>query len=193
MARVAHRFVPATNRALDHPTVIANDVNQFIRALPDVPWFLNLGEPHPRDLEVIRIYSWDDWPGPEGGWCDWLGRYSAVVRERIEADHSARQGELDALWQKIEGTVLRLASGNVPLFDPDEDAWHGPTTCVWSAAYTACLVSWHLLLSCPLPERVVTEWDWYAAGHWPCDFAEEPPGYLDESAVNVAAGKLLVY
>lgn len=175
------------------PSVIALDLVRFIDALPGVPWFLNVGKPHLRDHEVVRIHSWDEWPGPERGWCHWFGRYQSVVRERIEAEYSSRRTELEVLWTSIQESVLNLAAAKVPLFDRDRDTWYGPTACVWFAAYTACLASWHLMLWCPLPERLFVEWTWYVAGHWPCDYAEEPPGYLDESAVYVPAGKLLVF
>jgi hypothetical protein len=43
--------------------------------------------PHPQDGEVVRVRSFDEWPGPEQGYGDWFGRYPAVVREGVEADY----------------------------------------------------------------------------------------------------------
>jgi len=175
------------------PTDIAPDIDAYLRLLETVPWFRNLGNAHPRDNTVFRIHAWKDWLGPERGFGDWFGRWQSVVRERIEASEQARLAELNALWKRIERLVVERAAAYVPLFDPEQDAWYGPTACVWGAAYTACLVGWHILLNRTLPERLTSEWEWYADGHWPCDYAEAPPGYRDDSIVDLATGKLLVY
>jgi hypothetical protein len=52
-------------------------------------------------------------------------------------------------------------------------------------------VSWHILLGRRLPKMIAGEWRWYAEGHWPCDFAEEPVG-IDEALVSFHV-KFLVY
>jgi hypothetical protein len=176
-----------------NPADIAPDVGGYLRLLETLPWFLNLGEPHPRDHDVVRIHTWEEWPGPERGYGDWFGRWQAVVREQVEASEPARRAELDKLWQSIERTVVSRAAAKVPMYDPEQDAWYGPTVCVWYAAYTACLVGWHILLNRRLPERLAAEWEWYVDGRWPCDYAEEPPGYCNRSAVDVPVGKLLVF
>lgn len=116
-----------------------------------------------------------------------------MVREHIEASEAARRAELAFHWQRLERLVVQRAAANVPDYDPDQDAWYGPTACVWYAAYTSCLLGWHVLLNRGLPERLTAEGEWYGDGHWPCDYAEEPPGYRDESAVDVPVGKLLVF
>jgi hypothetical protein len=173
------------------PRTVASDLSAFERQLRDVPWFANLGAPHSRDREVVRIRGFDEWQGPERGYGDWFGRYPAVVREQTEADHPDRRAELSAVWERIEHRVIQDAGRRVPGFG-DGDAWHGPTQCVYSAGYVAALVGWHLLLSRPLPDSVAERWSWFAAGHWPCDYADEPPGFGDESLVDVPAGRLLV-
>ncbi len=176
------------------PADIAPDIDAYLRLLESVPWFQNLGKPHPRDSEEVRIHSWEEWPGPEQGYGDWFGRWQSVVQERMAASvPPAEQGELTALWKRIERLVLERAATNVPLYDPKQDAWYGPTRCVWGAAYTACLVGWHILLNRRLPERLATEWELFRDGHWPCDYADEPPGYRDESTVDLPCGNLLVY
>ena len=169
------------------------DVTGFIKGLDAIPWFLNLGKPHPRDNEVVRIHSWEGWPGPETRLGEWFARWHSVIRERIEAEESGRRFELDALWKRVDQVVFQRAVANVPLYDPKEDAWHGPTLCLWCAAYTAGLLSWHHLLRRRIPERLVDEWHWFEDGHWPCNFAEEPPDYQDETAVEFPMVKLLVY
>jgi hypothetical protein len=175
------------------PRTIAPDLPAFLALLRNVPWFLNLGKSHSRDRNVARIHSWDQWLGPERGFGDWFGRYPAVVRERMEADHTNQRTDLEAVWLQIESLVMECAIPNVPEYDKKQDAWYGPTTCVWQAGYTAALIGCHLLLKRPLPEPIAQEWDWFADGHWPCDYAEEPHGYGDEALIDVPATKLLVY
>ena len=169
------------------------DVTVFIQGLDAIPWFLSLGKPHPRDNEVVRIHSWEEWPGPETRLGYWFAQWQSVVEERIQAEESGRRTELEALWDRVHQVVFQRAAANVPLYDPEEDAWHGPTACVWHAAYTACLLSWHLLLRRRIPERLADEWNWYTDGHWPCGFAEEPPDFEDEAPVDFPTVKLLVY
>jgi hypothetical protein len=64
---------------------------------------------------------------------------------------------------------------------------------VHAAGYIAALVGWHVLLGLPLPDPIAEEWAWLADGHWPCDYAEEPPGFGDESQIDGPAGKLVVF
>jgi hypothetical protein len=171
---------------------IARDLSAFEASLRDIPWFHNLGKPHPRDDEVHRISSFDEWRGPEQGYGDWFGRYPAMVQECVETGHASRRAELTAVWDRIERVVIEMAWPNVPGAG-EGDAHHGPTACVYDAGYIAALVGWHVLLGLPLPEPIAARWSWLTAGHWPCDYAEEPPGFGDESRIDVSAGKLVVY
>jgi hypothetical protein len=166
-----------------NPKEIAPDVPHFLALLRRVPWFRNLGKPHRWDSEVARIHSWDEWPGPEGGYGDRFARWPAVVREAIEEGESGRRNELDTLWKHAYSLVLDHAARNVPEFNPERDPWYGPTACVHDAAYTAALMAWHILLDRPVPEMIAGTWRWFAEGHWPCDFAEEPVGW-DEALVD---------
>src|SRR4051812_494611 len=109
------------------PATIAPDPGRLLDLLESVPWFTNLGKPHPRDAEVARIRSWDEWPGAEGGLGYWFGRWPASLREAIEADEIRRRAELKELWDRVYALVLDRAPRNVPEFDPAEDAWYGPT------------------------------------------------------------------
>jgi hypothetical protein len=179
-------------RTMTAPATIAPTVTDFLVLLQRVHWFTRLGQPHVRDAEVVRIHDWSGWPGPEGPWGDWFGRWPAFVRECIEADGRNRSKELESTWQQIGGLVAEQAAANVPLYDPNQDAWYGPTLCVWDAAYIASLVGWHILMSQPIGWVISERWRWLAAGHWPCAFAEEPEG-IDELLVEIPRVKLLVY
>jgi hypothetical protein len=95
---------------------------------------------------------------------------------------------------------------NVPEYRADEDAWYGPTACVWQAGYTAALVAGHVLFGCSLPDPIAEQWMWFREGHWPCGYAEDPPpnlypqldeyeevGLWNENQMDVPVSKLLVY
>ena len=172
---------------------ISGDLTGLDRLVRGIRWFRNVGRAHPRDPEVVRLQDWADWHGPEKGFGDWFGRYRAVVREHLEAAHAGRRAERDATWRQFDPLVRDLAGPNVPADWADRDPWYGPTAAVWGAGYTAALVACHVLVGSPLPDPIADQWGWLADGHWPCDYAEEPPGYRDESAVDVPAGRLVVY
>jgi hypothetical protein len=99
---------------------------------------------------------------------------------------------LKSCWQRIEHVVLKQAALNLPLFDPERDAWYGPTLCVWDAAYTASLLGWHIVLKRPIGWIIAEGWKWFADGHWPCDFAEEPEG-IDEGLFEIPHVRLQVF
>jgi hypothetical protein len=67
------------------PHTFARELLAFEELLRGVPWFRNLGRPHARDSEFVRIDNFDEWPGPEQGYGDWFGHSPAVVRERLKA------------------------------------------------------------------------------------------------------------
>jgi hypothetical protein len=174
------------------PRTLARDLPAFEAFLREVPWLGNLGRPHAREAQAARIHDWDEWHGPEGGYGDWFGRYPPVVREQLEAQYPERATELAEVWDRIERVVIKVAGSGVPGFG-EGDAHNGPTSCVYQAGYTAALVACHVRLERPIPDPIVEEWMWFTEGHWPCDYAEEPPGCWDESRVDVPAGKLQVY
>jgi hypothetical protein len=169
-----------------------SNLPQFIDSLPYIPWFRNLGKPHPNDRHVRRIRHGRDWPGPEEGYGDWFGRFPALVREQMYAENADRQVELDKTWARVEPLVLELAIANLPDYDDEADAYHWPNACAWQASYNAALVGCHILLVRPLPEPIADQWSWLTAGHWPCDYGEEPIGYW-QSIIDVPGSKLLVY
>jgi hypothetical protein len=111
------------------------------------------------------------------------------VRDAPNHDAAPDRGRITVF--QSSSSHLPRAVLNVPLFDANRDAWYGPTTCVWGAAYGSSLVAWHILLGRPIPQMIAESWRWYSEGHWPCDFAEEPVG-IDEALVAFHL-KLQVY
>jgi hypothetical protein len=77
-------------------------------------------------------------------------------------------------------------------FDPAQDAWHGPTLCVWQAAYAAGLIMCVLGSGWPVPEDLAEEWNWYLAGHWPAGLAGYPGGGPSRNRLTFPR-RLLVY
>jgi|GEM_PF-1601898 len=149
------------------------NIAEFASRLRSVPWFSNIGKPHPRDATVVRIWKWADWLGPEAGHTEGWGRYMALVHEHLERDHADRANELKATWQEIERLTMDLAILCVPEYRADRDAWYGPTTCVWHAGYIAALVACHVLVGRALADRIAEQWMWFTEGHWPCDYTED--------------------
>ena len=43
-------------------------------------------------------------------------------------------------------------------FDPEQDAWHAPTQCVWDAAYCAGLIGCFVALEWSVPDDLQEHW-----------------------------------
>jgi hypothetical protein len=169
--------------------------DEFERELAEVAWFAHLGEPSRWDDGCVRIFGWEQWPAPE----DELILQSALtlqdLRDRVFAACLPAAAEhLQVMFDRVYTAVVSRAGCAVP-FDPEEDAWHGPTQCAWDAGYAAALVACVLACGWPVPEDLAEVWNWYQAGHWPSGFAAETAG----GAASVEAGnsdlprRLLVY
>ena len=131
---------------------IAPSLPIFIASLSKIPWFKNVGKPHARDHDVVRIGNWEEWHGPEQGYGDWFGRFPSIVRERLRANHIDRVSELDAVDAAIAPMVRALAIKNVPEYRPEWDPWYGPWDRVWQAGGRAALMGGHILLGQRLPD-----------------------------------------
>jgi hypothetical protein len=161
---------------------IPASVSDLLAALEVVPWFANLGRPTPDDAGVQRMAAWEDWPGPEEPTVAEMSLRHQELYDRIMAEAGDHQPELADLWGRIHAAVFRRAAHAVP-FDPAQDAWHGPTTAVWVAAWAAGLIGLCLQTGRPVPPELREQWGWYARGHWPSGYA----------SVRGKIGPLLVY
>jgi hypothetical protein len=97
----------------------------------------------------------------------------SLRQQRLFDSTMAKAGDLkaaQALWDRIQTTVIRLAATKVP-YDPTKDSWHGPKLAVWQAAWAAGLVGLHLWLELPIPTDLSAQWDWFLRGHWPSGYA----------------------
>jgi hypothetical protein len=157
-------------------------VDDFLAQLDTVPWFSNIGRPTPADAEVGRIHEWEEWPGPEEPTITELSLRHQALFDDIMADAGAQRAALTEVWDRVHDRVFRAAAPKVP-YDPQRDAWHGPTTAVWQAAWTAGLVGLCLHTGRSVPPEIQEQWLWFVRGHW-------PSGY---SSVRGKLGALLVY
>jgi hypothetical protein len=171
----------------------AQSLDEFESALGAVAWFANLGQPSPWDVDCTRIHAWDQWPGPENGPAEALALMTQDMYDRIFAASPIAADALQALFDRLSAAVTSRAQTAVP-FEPDQDAWHGPTLCVWVAAYVAGLIGCVLASGWPVPDDLVELWNWFEAGHWPASFAPQPGDgrdiFEDESSFP---RQLLVY
>ncbi len=176
----------------------------FFQSLKTIPWLKNLGQPHPRDGEVYRIYDWSLWLGPEDPAVALMNDYALFWEAQLK-EQAAPAFPISEVWDEIEALVFDQARPNVP-YAADRDAWHGPNMAVWSAAWYAALVGCWLKAfdSLEPPEgfsafqqsdhyqwRLDVIWRWYAAGHWPCSFYW-PYSQGREAAEATGAPKYLV-
>ena len=180
LAAVRDAAVPPTfpvltvaNTRQDQPVAAAGPA-EFEHRLRTVPWFANLGRPSQWDRGCVRIARWDQWPGPEHPPVAAAAQAAQAIRDAAFAAVGApAAGGLRDTFDRVHALVLERARTAVP-FDDDQDAWHAPTQCVWDAAYWTALVACVLACGWPVPDDLVEAWNWYAAGHWPSGFADEP-------------------
>jgi len=166
------------------PEIPGPTVGDFLAQLESVPWFSNIGRRTPPDAGVERLSAWEQWPGPEEPAIEKLSSQHQEQYDRIMAEAGNNRAALTELWETIHATVFRRATSQVP-YDPNQDAWHGPTTAVWQAAWTAGLVGLCLRTSRPVSPELLEQWRWYTRGHWPSGYAS--------LRSDGRAGPLLVY
>ncbi len=141
----------------------------FVESLAEVHWFKAIGQPLLED-GVVHLSSCDEWPGPEDARVEAFFCKQQSFHDELEASSGTRRSELVALWDAIHRRVFE-AAGPVIGYDPAQDAWHGPSTATWHAAWTAGLVAWCQALQHPVPDWLAQQWDWFRRGRWPAGFA----------------------
>lgn len=135
------------------------------------PWFRHVGEDSAWDELIVRINGWSAWPGPEDDGCAALFEQQQELYDELQADDA--DGHLVGLFEEVRAEVVEMVKPLVP-FDESEDAWHPPTTAVWSAGWTAGLVvGFHNGGHTP-PDDLLEQWRWYEAGHWVAGYEARP-------------------
>ncbi len=145
---------------------------KFLKALEDIPWFANIGKPLPEGSTCKQIHNWDDWPGPEEPSVAEMDDGEAATYEELTQGEDSDQ--LSELHDRIQKTVVRLAKDKVP-YDEEEDTCHAPTAAVWQAGWTAGLIGLCLWMNRPVSPGLAENWNWFLAGHWPCDWEGDYP------------------
>jgi len=81
---------------------------------------------------------------------------------------------VSGVFASIAATVLELGLRELPEARAGQDAWHGPTTAVRTASFTAGLVGCYLELEEPLPDDLAEAWPWFTDGHAVMGFEASP-------------------
>lgn len=146
-------------------------VTRFLTHLKSIPWFRSIGKPLPPNTVAKPLQSWEDWPGPDQPAIIELSLRQQALYDEILACCAGRRDEVLRLWDHIREIVFSVAATAVP-YDPMQDSWHGPTTAVWQAAWTAGLVGLCIHLQRPIPADLHEQWNWFVIGHWPSGYTE---------------------
>ena len=157
-------------------------LDDFLAQLEAVPWFSNISRATLADARVERIFAWDEWPGPEEPAIAELSLRHQALYDAIMGEAGEQRVSLSELWNHIHAALFRAALPRVP-YVPNQDAWHGPKTAVWQAAWTAGLIGLCLRTGRPVPADLWEQWSWYTRGHWPSGYAP----------IRGQRGPLLVY
>jgi hypothetical protein len=157
------------NARLSDPLSGVGSLAALEERIGQVPWFSRLGRPSAWDQGAVRLHDWDEWPGPENPGMEAWAFESVAIFDALGAGDPPREGVFRRFSDLVHGLARRRVA-----FDPSEDSWHGPTLCVWDAAYSAGLVACVLDAAAPVPEDLVERWAWLQAGHWPCGYAADP-------------------
>jgi hypothetical protein len=139
------------------------------RTWTDIAWFSSLFEPSPWDSGSVRLWRWDEWPGPEDAGCLEFALQRQHFLDSLEAEFGS---PVTSLFNQVSEDVRTTAQLLIPQH-PGSDAWNAPTTAVWSAAWAAGLCASFAYTSWPVPDDFREEWIWLQSGHWPCGYEEE--------------------
>lgn len=174
-------------------------LDTFLALIERLPWLSRLGQVTARDADVVRIDTWEQWPGPE--------QVAELYHEDVQEWFEAACGPIEwvpnvgsvpseprarALVHHIEATVTERTRGQVPYDEraPNlEGPWYGPWAAVTAAKQVAVTVGYALLRGREIMPRLVEHWSWLAAGHWPCDYVCT----VDEEALRDVVERLIVY
>jgi len=147
-----------------------DDLAEFERSLGSIRWFCRIGLMD--DDSAAHLGSWDDWPGPEAPSVQSLfDPLSELIDRTIGLSDLP---VLQAIFERVRSNVVDAASVLVP-YDPNQDAWHAPTTAVWHASSLAGLMAMYVVLGIDAPPNVIVQWRWFCRGHWPAAVAGPQP------------------
>jgi hypothetical protein len=175
---------PAADEFADIPEFDPRGLSadEFRERLDRVPWFAQLGKPHPRDRFVDRIADWDEWGGPESSGASPMGPEESRWQEALLALPRPGPATIHSLWSSVQSQAF----GRMP-FEADVDPWHGPTAASSHGAWLAATIACCLSAGIPIPPNALRLWAWYARGHWPCAYSEDDELPRDDNGNLVQA------
>jgi hypothetical protein len=157
---------------------------RFRKLLVRVPWFANLGKPHPRDNLAERIDRWSDWGGPESRGGEPIGPESQIWQDDLLQVDPAAQARTKKLWESVTSECFKAIDSSFHE-DLDGDPWHGPSNAAGHAAWVAATIACYLQARQPIPTNVLRQWAWFARGHWPCMYSEDDDLRFNNGRVSV--------
>lgn len=113
-----------------------------------------------QDSSVIRLRSWEEWPGPEEPRVEAIGTHMQFLHDQIIS------ADAEPEWNRALRITVDFAAALVPYVE-EQDAWYAPNIAVWSAAWIFALEEAHVARNLPLPAEVRAQLYWYQIGHWP--------------------------
>jgi hypothetical protein len=116
------------------------------------------------DPSVARIRSWDEWLGPEDPLVEGMAKH--LQRLHDDLPRLPDEGE----WNRALRLVVDVVAKHVPYIE-DEDAWYGPNTAAWCAAWALALEEAYIYQHQSLPAELRAQLHWFEQGHWPCALA----------------------
>ena len=165
---VCYSLPAARRRAEPFPSTL----DELYRRARFEALFDNLGKPSPDDDALVRIYDFDDWPGPES---EETGSLDVEMQSFINtstqalrvtsADLSGSRPLLDRLREQA-AAKLALRPGE------EDDPYSPPTSCLAHFDVLLETIAAFLVLGWQVPEDLVELFLLYEAGHWPCGYSE---------------------
>jgi helix-turn-helix protein len=138
----------------------SSEVFKLLTKLKRVNWLINVGKPHPRDSEVVRIYTWDaaETIARNG----MLYRMDGVFRNKLkEIANSSNRMEIiqNVIDLEIKVNTRGDESYTKILWAISSD--------IEGAIYEAVLGDLGDFLF------YLNRMEWYCDGHWPCGYTQE--------------------
>jgi uncharacterized protein (TIGR02996 family) len=145
-------------------------LSDMLGAMAGIPWLVHVGERASRDPEVRRIHAWQEWPGPQDPGCAEYADFTQECFDGLTQKAGTLRDLATRTKERVERKVAEQAMRNSPLYSGSQDAWHGPTVCVWVVAWWAGVIAASWLFRREITEEEQRIWRWIVAGHWPCGF-----------------------
>jgi len=141
------------------------DYLEFVNQLENINWFCSIGQ---STDHTHTISKWDDWKGPESLEGYAFGVWTQELYDEFDLDCPENES-LKTLFD----TTFQIQSQRCEdaLTCPaDNDFWDPPTAATLSGGYIAGLCALYSHEERPWPKDLKTQWDWFLAGRWPCQY-----------------------